>query len=154
MRFILTAIFLSVLAAAVLAAMGKIPHPVLAQLRSVLPSGFELSPSSILPKSISLEKTAVQSGEKKSTESAGVVAGATTSTGNLEETIQRVASTVSRSAATIFTQSPDAAQKSIDVGVVVSNIQSQVDKIPAAVIEQAKIEYCKQVLENAKNMQK
>lgn len=138
MPYIFITLFLAggVLAAAVV---GKQKVP---QLQS-LPV-----PNVHLP-SVDLTKKPATPDPSASPAGAGSVAGAMTKVREIGKKFVEVGGQGAKSAANVLTATPTSEQDVVDVSKTVSQIATEVEKVPSNVLGDAKIEYCKRVLDEA-----
>lgn len=94
-----------------------------------------------LPDSISLPQ--------RDASSSGEVAGVSTQAQETGNAVLQKGMEVGKTISTIFLSSPDQKTQTIEVQKVVEQVQKQVESIPSNVLEQAKVQYCTAVLQNA-----
>ncbi len=122
----------------------------------MVPGLKEKIPRIPLPTSISLPKTHLldaltkalpkkteESPDKKESSPSGSVRGMQTS--QVTQNLQQAGNAIGKVASEILTTS-SASGAPIEVNSVVGQISKQVENIPSQVLQQAKVEYCKQVL--------
>lgn len=84
-----------------------------------------------------------------SSERAGQVQGVMTKAGDLFDTLTKNGATVGKVAVQVVATTPTTEKEVIDVSKVVNQISTQVESIPGNLVQQAKIEYCRKVFEEA-----
>ncbi len=79
----------------------------------------------------------------------GQVKGIMTKATDLFETVTKTGGVVGNAAIKVVSSTPSTTTDVIDVSKVVTQISDRVEAIPSNLVKQAKVEYCKKVLEDA-----
>jgi hypothetical protein len=100
-----------------------------------------------IPKSIALPSSITKTSPTSSV--SGKVAGVSTESNEEQNPIIQKGIEVGKSLSTVFLSSSDSKTQTIEVEKIVNQVSKQVESIPSNLLEQAKVEYCKAVLQNA-----
>lgn len=112
----------------------KVPQKLTARFPSIKKS---------IPTTIKLPTSLTKTSEGTSS---GKVAGVSTEAKDEQNPILQKGIEVGKSLSAVFLSSPDQKTQTIEVEKIVNQVSKQVESIPSNLLEQAKVEYCKQVL--------